>query len=108
MHRAVYCDPRHSGTIHASLCHSTDDKIPPFHQRDPSLSWAATKDSLEPILVGKLWVGERFRKTCGNLIVICGHRNGFFESAAKLALGWPSFFPIVLWKRKGKSHGIQA
>jgi hypothetical protein len=66
------------------------------------------KDSREPVLIEQLWVGERFRKTCGGQIAICGHRNGFSESAAKLALGWPSFFPIVLWKRKGKSHGIQA
>jgi hypothetical protein len=86
----------------------SDDKIAPFHQRHPSLSRAATKDSLEPILGRQLWVGERFRKPWGSLIVICAHGHGFFESAAKLAFGWPSSFPIVVWKRKGKSHGIQA
>jgi hypothetical protein len=93
--------------FHASLCHP-DDKIALFHQRDPSLSRAATKDSPEPILGRHLWIGERFRKSCGSLIVICGHHNGFFESAAKLGFGWPSSFPIVVSKRKGKSHGIQA
>jgi hypothetical protein len=34
--------------------------------------------------------------------------NGFFESAAKLGFGSPGSFPIVVWKRKGKAHGIQA
>jgi len=74
----------------------------------PSLSRAATKDSVEPILDGQLCAGERFRKTGGSLIVIGSHRNDFFESAAKLGFGWPSSFPIVVWKPKGKSHGIQA
>ena len=77
-------------------------------QRDPSLSRAAIKDPLEPIPSGQLWIGEWFRKTGGSLIVICRHRNGFFESVAKLGFGWPSSFPIVVWKRKGKAHGIQA
>jgi len=73
--------------FHASLCHSSNDKIALFHQHDPSVSRAATKDSLEPILGAELWVGERFRKTSGSLIVICSRRDGFFESGAKLGFG---------------------
>jgi hypothetical protein len=92
--------------FHASLCHSQMTRSRP--SINPIRDFLRAAPKTQPVLDGQLWVGEWFRKTCGSLIVICGHRNGFFESAAKLGFGWPSSLPIVVWKRKGKSHGIQA
>ena len=59
-----------------------------------------SRPSINTILGRDLRLGERFRKTPGSLIAICGHRDGFFESGAKLGFGWPSSIPIVVWTRK--------